>query len=168
MFPIILNPAYTKFALIGNGPLADKRMAGLQDAGVTLTHFKDKPPRKRELKKFHIVYIVDIDDKTAYKLADYCRRKNILVNIEDDIPYCDFHTPSIVRRGNLLFSVSTNGKSPGLGIRIKNYISDKFGPEWGERLEILAQKRHKWRSQGLDNKTVLKNTLDEIDKNNWL
>lgn len=192
MFPIILNPEYTRFVLVGNEFLTQKRLAGLRDANIAknLTIYAPAPchcmgelneemkslgarihsrlPKKSELKKAHIVYIVDIDEKEAKKLADYCRKKNILVNIEDVIPYCDFHTPSIVRRGDLLFSISTNGKSPGLGIEIKKYISKKFPAEWAERLEILAKKRQKWRADGLPNRTVLKNTIHTIKKEGWL
>jgi precorrin-2 dehydrogenase/sirohydrochlorin ferrochelatase len=192
MFPIILNPEYTRFVLVGNEFLTQKRLAGLRDANIAknLTIYAPAPchcmgelneemkslgarihsrlPKKSELKKAHIVYIVDIDEKEAKKLADYCRKKNILVNIEDVIPYCDFHTPSIVRRGDLLFSISTNGKSPGLGIEIKKYISKKFPTEWAERLEILAKKRQKWRADGLPNRTVLKNTIHTIKKEGWL
>ena len=191
MFPIILNPEYTKLILIGNEFLTHKRLKGLKDAGVTNidifapaschcvteinkdmqslgARIHNRLPRKFELKKAHVVYIVDIEEKTAKYLADYCRKKNILVNIEDVVEYCDFHTPSIVRRGDLLFSISTNGKSPGLAIRLRKYISNKFPPEWAERLEILAQKRQKWRSEGLPGRKVLKKTLEEIDKNNWL
>ena len=191
MFPIVLTPEYTHFALIGNEFLTHKRLKGLKDAGVkNIDIFTPSPchcvteitadmqsigarihnrlPRKSELKRAHIVYIVDIEEKQAKKIADYCRKKNILVNIEDVVEYCDFHTPSIVRRGDLLFSISTNGKSPGLAIALRKYISNKFPPEWAERLEILAQKRQKWRSEGLSNKNVLEKTLGEIDKNNWL
>ena len=192
MFPVILNPEYTRFVLIGNEFLTQKRLVGLRNAGIVknLTIYAPAPchcmgelveemkslgtiihsrlPRKRELNKAHIIYIVDIDEKEAMKLADHCRKKHILVNIEDVIPYCDFHTPSIVRRGDLLFSISTNGKSPGLGIEIKKYISKKFPPEWAERLEILAEKRQKWRSDGLPNRTVLKNTIESIKKEGWL
>lgn len=192
MFPIVLNPEFTNIVLIGNEFLTQKRLNGLRDANIAknLTIYAPAPchcmgeliaemktlgtkihsrlPRKRELNKAHIVYIVDIDETEAKRLADYCRRKNILVNIEDVIPYCDFHTPSIVRRGDLLFSISTNGKSPGLGIQIKKYISNKFPEEWAERLEILAQNRQKWRSQGLPSQKVLKKTIEMINKNNWL
>ncbi len=191
MFPIVLNPEYTRFILVGNEFLTQKRLAGLRDAGITdIDIFTPAPchcmgelskevkaagarvhkrlPRKSELKSAHIVYIVDIDETKAKKLADYCRKRKILVNIEDVIPYCDFHTPSIIRRGDLLFSISTKGKSPGLAIKLKRFISNKFGPEWAERLEILAKKRQKWRSDGLKNAKVLKNTVDFIDKEGWL
>jgi precorrin-2 dehydrogenase/sirohydrochlorin ferrochelatase len=192
MFPIVLNPEYTNIALIGNEFLTQKRLVGLRDANIAknLTIYAPSPchcmselneemkalgtrvykrlPKKSELKKAHIVYIVDIGEKEAKRFADYCRKKNILVNIEDVIPYCDFHTPSIVRRGDLLFSISTNGKSPGLGIEIKKHISNKFGPEWAERLEILAEKRQKWRSDGLPTGKVLKNTIAAIKKEGWL
>ncbi|NCT41120.1 MAG: hypothetical protein GW778_05620 [Alphaproteobacteria bacterium] len=192
MFPIILNPEFTNIVLIGNEFLTQKRLVGLRDANIAknLTIYAPAPchcmgeliedmktlgttihsrlPKKRDLNKAHIVYIVDIDIDYAKTLADHCRKKHILVNIEDVIPYCDFHTPSIVRRGDLLFSISTNGKSPGLGIEIKKHISNKFGPEWAERLEILAENRQKWRSDGLPGRTVLRQTIDMIKKEGWL
>ncbi len=192
MFPIVLNPEYTNMVLIGNEFLTQKRLVGLRDANIAknLTIYAPAPchcmgelilemkslgttihsrlPKKRELNKAHIVYIVDIDEKEAKRLADHCRKRSILVNIEDVIPYCDFHTPSIVRRGDLLFSISTNGKSPGLGIEVKKYIAKKFPIEWAERLEILAKKRNKWRSDGLPSRKVLRRTIDVIKKEGWL
>jgi len=192
MFPIVLNPEYVNLVLIGNEFLTQKRLVGLRDANIAknLTIYAPAPchcmgelitemkslgttihsrlPKKRELSRAHIVYIVDIDIDIAKKLADHCRKRSILVNIEDVIPYCDFHTPSIVRRGDLLFSISTNGKSPGLGIEIKKYISKKFPPIWAERLEILAEKRNKWRSDGLPGRKVLRNTIEAIKKEGWL
>lgn len=191
MFPIILNPEFTKFILVGNEFLTQKRLVGLKAAGITDidiyapapchcmgelsdemkslgARIHNRLPRKRELNHAHIVYIVDIDIDYAKKLADHCRKRSILVNIEDVIPYCDFHTPSIVRRGDLLFSISTNGQSPGLGIQIRKHISNKFGPEWAERLEILAENRQKWRSDGLPGRKVLKKTIDMIKKEGWL
>lgn len=192
MFPIILNPEYTNMVLIGNEFLTQKRLVGLRDANIAknLTIYAPAPchcmgelitemralgttihnhlPKKRELNKAHIVYIVDIDETIAKSLADHCRKRSILVNIEDVIPYCDFHTPSIVRRGDLLFSISTNGQSPGLGIQIRKYISNKFGPEWAERLEILAENRQKWRSDGLLGRKVLRQTIAMIKKEGWL
>ena len=192
MFPIVLNPEYTNIVLVGNEFLTQKRLVGLRDAGIAKNidiyapapchcmgelniemhklgaRIHSRLPRKSELKKAHIVYIVDIDEKKAKDLADYCRKKKILVNIEDVIPYCDFHTPSIVRRGDLLFSISTNGRSPGLGIAVKRHISKIFPAEWAERLESLGKKRDKWRSEGLPGRIVLKKTMEEIKKEGWL
>ena len=192
MFPIILNPEYTNMVLVGNEFLTQKRLVGLRDAGIAKNidiyapapchcmvemvvemrklgaRIHHRLPKKRELNKAHIVYIVDIDEKEAKNLADYCRKKKILVNIEDVIPYCDFHTPAIVRRGDLLFSISTNGKSPGLGVKVKQYIAKQFGPEWAERLEILGERRQEWRAEGLPTRTVFKKTLEDIKKEGWL
>ena len=47
------------------------------------------------------------------------RAGGVLVNVEDVIGWCDFHNPSIVRRGDLLLTVSTGGQSPGLAARIR-------------------------------------------------
>ena len=45
----------------------------------------------------------------AAGMAARCRALGRLVNVEDVKPLCDFHTPSQVRRGDLLLSISTGG-----------------------------------------------------------
>jgi precorrin-2 dehydrogenase / sirohydrochlorin ferrochelatase len=69
----------------------------------------------------------------------------VLVNVEDVTEGCDFHTPALVRRGDLLLTVSTAGRSPGLAARVRARLEAEYGPEWDERLGELARKRAAWR-----------------------
>lgn len=46
------------------------------------------------------------------KIASDCRKAGIPVNVVDDIEYCDFIFPSIIKRGNLSVAISTAGSSP--------------------------------------------------------
>ena len=42
------------------------------------------------------------------------KQKNIMVNVVDDKPYCDFITPSMINRGRIQIAVSSGGASPVL------------------------------------------------------
>jgi siroheme synthase-like protein len=47
-----------------------------------------------------------------------------LTNVADTPELCDFYLGSIVSRGDLKIAISTNGKSPTLGKRIRQYLED--------------------------------------------
>ena len=50
--------------------------------------------------------------------------KKTLTNVADTPELCDFYLSSIVSRGDLKIAISTNGKSPTLGKRIRQYLED--------------------------------------------
>lgn len=65
------------------------------------------------------------------------------------IPVCDacshtrgdFVVPSVIRRGDLLISVSSGGASPALAARIGREIEETYGPEYAVWMDILLQAR---------------------------
>ena len=69
------------------------------------------------------------------------RREGVLTNIMDDIPHCDWAAPAVIRRGDLILSIATGGKSPALARRVREELSERFGPEWAEALDILGDVR---------------------------
>lgn len=88
---------------------------------------------------------------TNENIAIYCREHNILCNIVDDINLSDFIVPSSIKRGDLVISVSTMGKSPSLSSKIKKDLEEKYTDEYIEYLEVLGDIR----------KLVLKKVHDE-------
>jgi precorrin-2 dehydrogenase/sirohydrochlorin ferrochelatase len=88
--------------------------------------------------------------------------------VEDVKHLCDFHTPSQVRRGDLLLSISTGGRSPGLAQRLRRYLEDLFQPDWEDHLDELARARDGWRAEGADMETVVRRTVEMIEKRGWL
>ena len=55
-----------------------------------------------------------LSSEISAALAGRARAQGILVNVEDEPLLCDFHVPATVRRGDLLLTVSSAGRSPGL------------------------------------------------------
>jgi siroheme synthase-like protein len=74
-------------------------------------------------------------------IAREARARHVLVNLLDDIPNCDWATPSVVRRGELIMAISTGGASPALAKKLRMLLTDEFGEEWSEVVSVLRQVR---------------------------
>jgi len=74
-------------------------------------------------------------------VSEDARARKILVNSVDRPDECDFITPASVRRGDLLISIFTGGKSPGLSRRIRERIEEVIGPEYAEFVALLGALR---------------------------
>ncbi len=172
-------------ALVGRGDIAVSRLAWLEQGGaVHVSVFSDDPsadleaaagprlcrhlPLAAELAGFQVVWMADLPVDVAMLLADAVRARGALVNVEDVKQGCDFHNPALVRRGDLLLTVSTNGKSPGLAARIRRHLAGTFGPEWAERLQTLGRKRTAWKRRARPLTELASLTDATIDSKDWL
>jgi precorrin-2 dehydrogenase/sirohydrochlorin ferrochelatase len=185
MIPIVLDPAMTTIALVGRGEVAQSRLAWLRAGGADhVPVFSDQPspdleaaaglhlrrhlPDGAELARFRLVWIADLPVDLALPLADAARARGTLVNVEDVKRGCDFHNPALVRRGDLLLTVSTNGRSPGLAARIRRELARQFGPEWSDRLGQVSRRRDTWKRRARPLEELARLTDALIDSKSWL
>jgi precorrin-2 dehydrogenase / sirohydrochlorin ferrochelatase len=185
MIPIVLDPTRTSLALIGRAAPARRRLELLLAGGAdAIAVFSDAPsadlaelaahrlrrrlPEASELAGFRVVWIVDLPLAQARPLVAVARAAGALVNLEDVKDSCDFHNPSIVRRGDLLLTVSTGGRSPGLAARIRRQLERSFGPEWALRLEQVSARRAAWRRRTRPLAELARLTDAMIDRQCWL
>jgi len=61
--------------------------------------------------------------------------------VADKPALCDFYLGSVVRKGNLKIGISTNGKSPTIAKRLKEFLQDILPEEMDETLERMAELR---------------------------
>jgi precorrin-2 dehydrogenase/sirohydrochlorin ferrochelatase len=166
MLPIVLDLARVPVALVGRDAQALKRLRQLEaDGAARVRVFSDAPsdalrayaggrlvehlPSAADLAGARVVYVADLPPEDAGDLATAATAAGALVNVEDQRGWCDFHSPSVVRRGDLLLSVSTNGKSPALATRIRAVLETLFPAEWSERVVELGRLRQRLRDHGL-------------------
>ena len=185
MIPIVVDPRQSAMALIGRGEAAERRLELLLAGGAEqIAVFSDAPsarleelaacrlrrrlPAAAELARFALLWIADLPIAEAAPLARAARAGGCLVNVEDVVALCDFHNPSQVRRGDLLLTVSTAGKSPGLAARIRAQLARAFGPEWALRLERIGEKRNVWRHEKRSLAELARLTNATIDAHGWL
>jgi siroheme synthase-like protein len=68
--------------------------------------------------------------------------RGILVNVVDDPAAGNVHTPAVVRRGDLLLTVSTGGASPALAARIRGELAQRYDGAYARLLAWLRELRH--------------------------
>lgn len=167
MLPITLVPHSLKAALIGQGDALARRQALLGGAGVEARLL---PPDASDeaLSGLSLLFVAGLPEGESRLLAARARALGVLVNVEDVLPLCDFHVPAIVRRGDLMLTVSTGGQVPGLSRRLREGLALQFGPEWTQRLRDLATARARWRSDGLSPAEVSQRVRDHAEKEGWI
>lgn len=99
-------------------------------------------------------------------------QQHILLNVADKPSLCDFYLGAVVQKGNLKVGISTNGKSPTMAKRLKEFMQDLLPEEIDESLSLLSAYRdtlkgdltHKINVLNAHTKEILiQNTNDRAD-----
>jgi precorrin-2 dehydrogenase/sirohydrochlorin ferrochelatase len=166
LLPIVLNETAIKVGLAGAGDALARRLAALTEAGVMPLVIA--PDASADLAGLKLLYIAGLDRPLADRLADLARASGVLVNVEDVPELCDFHAPATVRRGDLLVTISTGGRAPGLAKLIREWLSAKLGSEWSRQLDTVSERRARWRAEGLAPQDVSQRVREFVSQRNWL
>ena len=134
--------------LFKSSPLAKVTLVAPFIREETLNFIKDKPvqviKRKFKLDDLHgkkiVIATTDVPE-TNKKVQEACNRRQILVNVADTPELCDFYMGGIVTKGNLKIGISTNGKSPTLAKRIRQFLEHILPQEIDELLDTLRNYR---------------------------
>lgn len=138
MLPIAIDPQLVRVGLAGAGDGLARRRLFLAESGVEPVE-----------EGYSVLFVAGLDREVCEALAAKARARGVLVNVEDVPELCDFHVPAVLRRGDLAFTVSTNGKAPGLSRLLREWLGRVFGEEWTGRMRDVASAREGWRRNGL-------------------
>ena len=163
LYPIFLKAHQLNILIVGGGNVALEKLTFLlkssPQARVTVIALDFIPEVETLLRKSQLQH-----RKKAYESSDLmnsnivigatnneevnrhiyydCKARNILVNIADNPAYCDFYMGGIVTKGNLKIAISTNGKSPTVAKRLREYF-EAFLPE---NMNVFLDNIHTYRS----------------------
>jgi precorrin-2 dehydrogenase/sirohydrochlorin ferrochelatase len=167
VLPIVLDPSAVAAGLAGEGEGVERRRAMLAEAGL------DPAPvasdgHEEALRGLAVLFIAGLPPDAAHALAARARLAGVLVNVEDMPALCDFHVPALVRRGDLLLTVSTAGRAPGLAKALRQWLCERFGPDWAGYTDEVAQARSAWRNAGHSIAEVSQRTRALVNGKGWL
>jgi precorrin-2 dehydrogenase/sirohydrochlorin ferrochelatase len=165
MIPVHLDPSLARIALIGRATLAVRRLRWLREGGAAPDIWSDAPsaelaaaareerfegrlPEAAELADYHAVWIADLPREAADRLVTAARAARVLVNVEDVVESCDFHTPAVVRRGRLTLTAGTGGASPAVARAAREQLEAAFPEAWAAALDEIARSRAGLREKG--------------------
>ena len=90
--------------------------------------------------------IVGINDiPQSEKIRTACHERGLLINVADKPALCDFYLGSVVKKGDLKIAISTNGKSPTVAKRMKEFLNETIPDTIDEVLQNMNKIREKLR-----------------------
>lgn len=132
-------------SLLGNAPQARITVVApqvLDEVRVLLGEHPSCQLKEREfveadLEHKDLLVLATDNPELHREVKQKANAKGILVNVADTPELCDFYLGSIVQKGNLKIAISTNGKSPSAGKRIKEVLQDALPGELDQVIENL-------------------------------
>ena len=124
--------------------ISDRLQNLAQSARLTL---KPRPYRTEDIEGMFLVIGASDDETLNRQISSDAERRNTLCNIADRPEKCNFILPSILRRDDLVITVSTSGRSPALAKKLRKNLERRFGPEYGDFLKLMGAIRSKRLSQ---------------------
>lgn len=158
-------------AVLTNSPATNIRLVAKEISDEVREFVKDHSNVKlieREFRPYDLedieLVIVGIDDtRTSELIRDMAKVRGLLVNVADKPELCDFYLGSVVKKGDLKIAISTNGKSPTVAKRIKEYLNESIP----ESIDEVLQNMNKIREKLHGNFDFKVRTLNSITKD-WL
>lgn len=168
LFPIFVKLEDRPVLLVGAGPVAESKVAGLLAARArvvvvapTATDGIARLAAEGTLvwhqRAFHVsdldgmtLVVAAVPRDVAASAFAAARARGILCNSVDDIGNCDFYYPSVVARGDLQIAISTAGHSPALAQRLRLQLERQFGPEYADWVQQLGAARRELFAADLD------------------
>ncbi len=165
LFPVFLKLESLHTLIVGGGHVGlEKLMAMLKNspaANITLVARTIQEPIK-ELARKHPTVILqernfklwDLWDKDLVVLAtdnrqlhetirNFARSRKLLINVADTPELCDFYLGSVVTKGNLKIGISTNGKSPTISKRFREYLEEALPENTNDLLDNMQKIRQR-------------------------
>lgn len=178
MIPVMVDPALVDVGLVAAGPEGAKRLAWLNEAGVRPVVYApagDLGPSARanrlpdvgEIAAFRLLFAAGLPRDSIEPLARQARAAGVLINVEDVNDLCDFHVPALVRRGDLLLTVSTGGHSPALAGLIRRRLAELFPADWAARLARLGMERRRMRANGVGGSEIGRAVALAAEREGW-
>ena len=140
---ILKNSPETRVTLVGQEILQEDifRLAGKHpNIRVIERRF-----RWRDLRGKDLVFLATNDRSLHERIKARTRRKRIMTTVADTPDLCDFYLSSVVKKGDLKIAISSNGKSPTLTKRIRQYLEEAIPDDVQGLLDNLLEVRNQLR-----------------------
>jgi siroheme synthase-like protein len=137
---ILRNSPETAVTVVSISMLDELRELAAQHPRVQLV---ERAYAETDLDAHDIVFAATDDPALHRTIKAAARQRRLLVNVADTPALCDFYLSSVVVKGQLKVAVSTNGKSPTVGKRLRAVLEETLPEELDEVLEQMTVIRNR-------------------------
>ena len=154
----MLKVEHQKVTIIGGGKVAYRKAKQLIqescqiqviaplfiEAFQTMEHcvqMIQRPYKEGDCAGSLLVFAATNDTNVNREVAYYCKKQGILCNVVDNPSFSGFITPAQITRGDLKITISTEGNSPNLAVKIKREIEQLYDETYSEYVQLLGTVR---------------------------
>ena len=163
LYPINLRLKGEPALVVGGGHVAEGKVRGLLDAGAVVTvvapdvtdgvaslavTVERRAYESSDVQGFRVVIAATNDPAINHAVYVDGEAAGVWVNAADDPDNCRFTLPARIRRGPLLVTFATGGRSPAMAQWLRRRYEDEFGPEYEVLIELLSETREELRARG--------------------
>ena len=163
LFPIFLKLENLQTLLVGGGNVGLEKLEALlknsPEAEITIVadlvreevtelasrhkrvNINQRKFQMHDLEEKDVVVQATDDYSLHEQIKAETRKRRILTNVADTPELCDFYLGSVVRKGDLKIAISTNGKSPTMAKRLRQFFEEVFPDNMQEILLNLRSIR---------------------------
>ncbi len=161
-YPVHLDIQNRNCLVVGGGAVGTRKVVTLLDCGAKVTvispvvshqlrnfaasgliKLKERSYQSGDLAGMFLVIGATDDERLNRQISSDADHLNTLCNIADRPEVCNFILPSIVRRDDLVLTISTSGRSPALAKKLRKTLEKQFGAEYGVFLKLMGAIRKK-------------------------
>ncbi len=164
LLPIMLRVAGKKCVVVGGGEVAAQKVKQLIECSASVVVVS--PTLCDELKEManqgriqwlpmryepsvldgaFLVFACTQDAEVNRRVFCDCEARKVWCNVADVPELCNFIMPSILRRGDLVVAVSTSGNSPAFARKVRLFLEDIIGDEFGMLAALLGEIKEEMR-----------------------
>jgi siroheme synthase-like protein len=163
-YPVFLDLHDVPVLVVGAGPVAARKVAGLAEAGASIrvvardvssdldldhvAELRRRPYEPGDLDGIRLVVTATGDPGVDADVAADATAAGIWVNAADQPADCTFILPAVARNGPLAIAVSTDGASPALARRLRDRSAELITDQVVDVAGELAARRAAVRAAG--------------------
>jgi siroheme synthase-like protein len=123
---VLANSPSTRIRIVANYFKPEVEELSFQYPNIQLIYADYKPVY---LDQCDLVIAAVNDIELAEQIRNDAKQKGKLINAADKPSLCDFYLGSIITKGDIKIAISTNGKSPTLARRLKEFFNEVLPDE---------------------------------------
>jgi siroheme synthase-like protein len=123
---VLANSPNTRIRIVANYFKPEVEELSFQYPNIQLIYADYKPVY---LDQCDLVIAAVNDVELAEQISMDAKQKGKLINAADKPSLCDFYLGSVITKGDIKIAISTNGKSPTLARRLKEFFNEVLPDE---------------------------------------